>query len=120
MEAFMHPSAHSVPLQARTFAPESGDYIKKTVSANDIRARIVRIPKAITNTIDESATTMTVLVNGSETFQFTIASARNYLGGVTDFLRKYDLLTNDGVANPANIKWLYDEASGTINIFIEV
>jgi restriction system protein len=120
IEAFIHPSTHSAPLEARTAAPESGDYIEKTISANDIRARIVRIPKAIINTIDESATTMTVLVNDSEIFQFTIASARNYLGGVTDFLRKYGLLTNDGVANPANIKWLYGEANALIKIFIEV
>ena len=99
--------------------PDNFNAIEKAISANDIRARIVRIPRSILSQIDESVFTMEVIINNKEQCNFNIDNSRTYFGGVTDFLRRYKLLSKDGVAYPKTAKWLYDVNKNRVNIYID-
>lgn len=94
-------------------------YIVKSVSANDIRARIVRIPRDVLSQIDETVVSVEVIVNDVDRFRFNLDSSRVFFGGVTDFLRKYEFLSTDGDANPKIIRWLIDNDSENLKILVD-
>lgn len=48
----------------------------KQISANDIRAKILRLPKAITNLLSEDAQKVKVVFNGLEPKDLTIVKNR--------------------------------------------
>ena len=120
LDSFMQSTINTLTNEVVNIIPPNLDYVEKTITANDIRARIVSIPSKIINQIDENTTAMTVCVNTTDTYQFSICRGRNYFGGVTEFLRRYGLLTDDGVACPQNAKWIYDLANNVVNLFIEI
>lgn len=79
--------------------------IEKQISANDIRARILRIPKAIIKMVDESTTTLKIYFGEQSEKELNIAKTRTYLGGVTDMYRKEGLITPDGAFVPKRALW---------------
>ncbi|WP_303789959.1 DUF262 domain-containing HNH endonuclease family protein [Ruminococcus flavefaciens] len=90
----------------------------KTISENDIRARILRIPAKIKDRIPESMTSYTVTFNGETVKELTIAKERDYFAKVTDLYKKYGLIDADGSFIPKQITWSMDEdgaLSATIN-----
>ena len=102
------------------FIPLNMNYVEKTISANDIRARILRIPKEVISKIDESMDSMTVIVNDTDQYRFTIDNSRTFFGGVTGFMREYHLLSTDDVASPKNIFWNNNIESNVVRIFIKI
>lgn len=81
----------------------------KTISENDIRARILRIPAKIKERIPESMTSYTVTFNGETIKELTIAKERDYFAKVTDLYKKYGLIDADGSFIPKQITWSMDE-----------
>lgn len=81
----------------------------KTISENDIRARILRIPAKIKERISESMTSYTVTFNGETVKELTIAKERDYFAKVTDLYKKYGLIEADGSFVPKQITWSMDE-----------
>lgn len=57
--------------------------VDKLISANDIRARILRLPKAVSNLLPDDAHKVKVIFNGMVPKELTIAKNRRYLAGVT-------------------------------------
>jgi restriction system protein len=99
--------------------PVNADYVEKLITANDIRARIISIPRTIFDQLPHDVDRICVKVNSEREFQCAVRSPRNYLSGATDILRGYGLLSEDGVANPKIAKWMYDNFTITVNIHIE-
>lgn len=93
------------------------DFIDKTITANDIRARIISIPAFIMKQFDDGLTAVDVLANEEKNYRFSINKDRSYFGGVTEFLREYNLLS-DGVITQKNSKWFYDKESNIVKIYI--
>lgn len=90
----------------------------KTISENDIRARILRIPAKIKERISESMTSYTVTFNGETVKELTIAKERDYFAKVTDLYKKYGLIEADGSFVPKQITWSMDE-SGNLSATIK-
>lgn len=90
---------------------DSGENVKlivdKQISANDIRARILRIPKAVINLLPEDAQKVKVAFNGLSAKDLTIAKNRAYLAGVTDLYKGSGLIADDGSYNPCKAIWKY-------------
>lgn len=83
--------------------------VDKQISANDIRARILRLPKAVTNLLPEDAQKVKVVFNGLFEKELTIAKNRTYLAGVTELYKEVGLLADDGSYNPCKAIWKYFE-----------
>ncbi len=83
--------------------------VDKQISANDIRARILRLPKAIMNLLTPEAQKVRVVFNGLAPKNLTIAKNRCYLGGVTELYKDSGLITEDGSYNPCKAIWKYSE-----------
>ena len=96
--------------------PENVKQSSIELVALDVR-NVASIQTAIQTVLDKEGK-IDVLVNNTDNFHFNICRGRNYFGGVTQFHKKYKLLTDDGVANPKNSKWYYDNVNKIIKIFI--
>lgn len=83
--------------------------VDKQISANDIRARILRLPKAIIHLLPEKTQKVKVVFNGLAPKDLTIAKNRVYLAGVTDLYKDSGLITEDGSYNPCKAIWKYSE-----------
>lgn len=90
--------------------------VDKQISANDIRARILRLPKAITNLLPDDAHKVKVIFNGLSSKELTIAKNRGYLAGVTDLYKESGLITEDGSYNPCKAIWKFCEDKIDITI----
>jgi restriction system protein len=95
------------------------DAVEKKITANDIRARIVSIPSSIMKQIDNEISSVKVLVNDDKEYMFNIIRGRNYFGGVTKFLRDYNMLSDEDVIFPKLCKWIYKAENNQINLYIE-
>lgn len=83
--------------------------VDKQISANDIRARILRLPKAIINLLPADAQKVKVEFNGLAPKNLTIAKSRCYLAGVTELYKNSNLISEDGSYNPCKAIWKYSE-----------
>lgn len=83
--------------------------IDKFISTNDIRARILRIPKAIVDLLSPEEKKVKVSFNGLPVRELTIAKSRNYLAGVTEIYRESKLIAEDGSYKPCKTVWKYSE-----------
>lgn len=83
--------------------------IKKTITANDIRAGIISIPRGIVDNFKNNKTKRPVecFVNGKK-YNVTFAPGRNYLGGVTQILRDFNLKCSDGTFKEKEVFWTTD------------
>lgn len=81
--------------------------VDKQISANDIRARILRLPKAIINLLAEDEQKVKVIFDGLGPKDLTIAKNRRYLAGVTELYKDSGLIAEDGAYNPCKAIWKY-------------
>ena len=58
------------------------------------------------------------MINKEKSYNFSINRSRNYFGGVTQFLKDYNFITDEGVIIPKKSKWFYDKEN-IINIIID-
>ena len=79
--------------------------VEKKITANDIRARILSLPKVILDNLDSTKNKVVVCFNNEIQKELTINKGRNYLAGVTEIYRKYGLLTEDDSIFPAVSLW---------------
>lgn len=85
------------------------DDIEKDITSNDIRARIISIPRAILELLPEDKDKFDLCFNGNEIKGVRISSDRRFFSqGITEMYRKYGLLTKDNVFNPSKSLWKYD------------
>lgn len=118
MDIFLRKEIKNFSKIENTYIVENQDkYIEKNITSNDIRARIISVPSSIMALLEGEKSE--VLVNDEKKYIFSINKRRNYFARVTEFLREYKLLTNDGVIVPKKAKWFFDKKKGTIKIYIE-
>ena len=92
--------------------------ITKSISENDIRARILRVPTAIMNRIPLSKTSYIVTFNGIFSTELTIAKERDYMAKVTDLYKQFGLIDRDNNFIPKRITWEMD-SNGNLSATIE-
>jgi restriction system protein len=76
----------------------------KFVTENDIRARILRIPKEIKGKIIES-NSVVLYFDETSNGTFNIDKTGTYIGGITDLFKKYGLIKLDGTSLPKVSVW---------------
>lgn len=110
-------AAQTTPLGASTQvtlgqpdgAPRTTPSFLKTVTANDIRARIISVPWEMGALIDPSKQSLTVeFTPHFAAREFQYRADRRYISGVTDILRKFGLLTAAGDRVPWQAEWAFD------------
>lgn len=85
------------------------DDIEKAITSNDIRARIISIPRAILELLPEGKDKFDLCFNDNEIKDVRISSDRRFFSqGITEMYRKYGLLTKDNVFHPSKSLWKYD------------
>lgn len=92
--------------------------VEKRITANDIRARILSLPKIILDNIPAKKTSISVCFNNETNQELSINKGRNYLARVTEIYRNYGLLSDDGTITPATAIWQLKD--GKLSIFIKV
>lgn len=91
--------------------------IDKLITSNDIRARIISVPKDIINKIPEKDDKVEIIINETDVEMVSVRRDRSYFAGVTSIFKKYGLIQEDGTYCPVKAKWVYSE--GKINIYIK-
>lgn len=79
--------------------------VDKQITANDIRARIIRMPKALIDSLEPNQKDVSVSMNGSEFKKLKIDKTKCFLSGVTEFYRKFGLIRQDGSYVPKKSMW---------------
>lgn len=97
----------NMPNSAGSIESKSSYLVEREITKNDIRARILIIPQIIKNELSKNDERFNVVFNGFEK-QLKIDKTRRYFGGVTDFYKKFELLTNDGIFISKKAKWRID------------
>lgn len=97
----------------------SENYIEKTITSNDVRARIISIPSSIIKLLPNTYKKVDVLINDQKQYKLTIDKSRRYLGGVTEILREHHLLSADNIITPKNSKWYFHKDTNLIKLIIE-
>lgn len=88
-----------------TIAAQQTDYIvEKEITKNDIRARILVIPRIIKEQLSKNKNEFTVVFNKTNC-QLRIDKSRRYFGGITELYRTFGLLTDGGIFISKLAKW---------------
>lgn len=91
--------------------------IEKEITSNDIRARIISIPRTILDELPVDKATFNIVFNGNEIENVKISSDRRYFSkGLSKMYRKYLLIDENGEFNPARSLWSYDGNKIYINL----
>lgn len=122
MDLFLHRNSDMQNASDAADLPTNGfqeNVVEKTITANDIRARIVSIPSSIIKQFDNEQKKIKVVVNADKQYEFNINKGRNYFGSVTGFLRDYNMLSDEGVITPKQCNWCYNSEAKIVNLYIE-
>lgn len=92
------------------------DCVEKQITMNDIRSRIMPIPKSILDKIPADAISYKVIVNNETEKELAINRIRKYFGGITEIYKKYGLIDEDGVFHPQKTVWYWND--GILKIII--
>lgn len=79
--------------------------IENQISTNDIRARILRMPKTVNEFIGLDCLKVSVIFNGLPEKKLTVSASRGYLAGVTEMYKEAGLILEDGTFNPCKAIW---------------
>lgn len=91
--------------------------VEKLITANDIRARIISMPRYIKDKIPEEMTEINVCINNTPPVVLSINRRRDYLARVATLFKRYNLVDEDNTPFPRKAKWRIDENH---TIFIDI
>lgn len=89
--------------------------VERDITPNDIRARILIIPQIIKNTIDNSATSLEVIINGQVKL-LNLDKSHRYFGGITKIYKECGLINEDNLFIKKQSKWNIKEGKVIIDI----
>ena len=89
--------------------------VEKQISASDIRAQILRIPRVIRDEIPPDTSKYVVSFNNDFTKELSIDKYRVYFAKVIDVYQKYGLIDAEGVYYPKKAIWNLSR-EGNLNI----
>lgn len=91
--------------------------IEKEITSNDIRARIISIPRTILDELPVDSVIFNIVFNGNEIQNVKISSDRRYFSkGLSEMYRKYLLIDENGEFNSTKSLWSYDGNKIYINL----
>ena len=91
--------------------------IKKQITANDIRARIIGIPNEIYNKLSDDKNSFDISINNEIVKDAKINRDRKFFSkGLSSIYSKLGLITKDNVIKPCVSYWYMEED----NIYIEI
>ncbi len=79
--------------------------VEKQITVNDVRAKILRFPKAVIEKIGTDVRSCMVSFNGAAEKECNIDKSRTYLSGITEFYKNNGLINGDGSFNSAKAIW---------------
>lgn len=82
--------------------------VERQITQNDIRARILVVPKMIMNRVPPDKEEVWVRFNRLDIRKLNIDKGRRYLAGVTELFRESGLIVEDGSYNSKKSIWKYD------------
>lgn len=88
-------------------AEASAIIVERQITSNDIRAKILVVPKLIMNSIPIQNEKIYVKFNNQIERELKIDKGRRYLAGVTEIYREAGLIAEDGSYNPKKAVWKY-------------
>lgn len=94
--------------------------VEKQITPNDIRARIISIPKSIMDRFDDSQEDISICVNDKESYNVKIRRGRNYFSRVTKLFKDFGLLTETDIIVPKMCRWVFDEDNKTVKLYLSV
>jgi restriction system protein len=97
----------------------TGSIFLKTITSNDIRARIVSVPAPIAERLPKDADSLTI--EFSPYFPprlYAYRTDRKYLAGVTDVLRRFGLLGPRDARFPRSAEWIVGEDARMLRVLI--
>ena len=83
--------------------------VDKVISVNDIRARILRIPKVMAQLIPPNAQKAIVCFNGLPAKELNLDKTRTFFGGVSVFYKQFGLILEDGSYVATKVVWKYKD-----------
>lgn len=90
--------------------------VKRVITINDIRARILPLPTVIKNIIDINQSSIILTINGKD-YTLNLDKSKRYLGGVTQIYKELGLISSNGEFISKLSKWKLTE--NKINLVIE-
>ena len=91
--------------------------VNKKITNNDIKARILRLPREIKEKMDLDNKNVRVKVNDDKVYDLTLDASNTYLAKVTEIYRKYNLIKDDGSMNNQTVKMFID--NGMLNLIFD-
>lgn len=121
MDKFISKKDETVKNDAKIYdsVKDTRNYIEKTLTFNDIRARIISVPSSIIRQFTDDMDKVDVIVNEKSNYNFSIVRGRNYFGGVTEMLKQYGAVSDDGVITARQTRWYYDNDKKIVHIYVE-
>ncbi len=97
---------------------ENKNYIKKEISDNDIKARILPIPKSIFEKI-ENFDEYDLKFDGEKIKKYKINKNRKYFGGITKVFKNFKLIDDNNDRHPKGSFWFLNKDENIIEIEFE-
>ena len=83
--------------------------VDKMITANDIRARIIRVPNEILKIVEETSSSINLKLGDFNFKDYKFNRNGKFISGVTDFFNKYNFVDDVGTYYPKKVIWIKDE-----------
>lgn len=83
--------------------------VDKMVTANDIRARIIRVPNEILKQIQPHNSSINIKLGDAEFKKYKFNQNGRFISGVTSFFNKYNFVDEVGAFYPKKVTWIKDK-----------
>lgn len=90
--------------------------VLKVISYNDIKTRILPIPKVILDQIPNEVNSFEVIFNNNEKMKLNINRARKFFSGVTKIFKKYKLIDDENNYISKESYWNINNQNKIINV----
>lgn len=92
---------------------EEDKFVKKIITANDVRCNLISIPRFIVDCIKDNTVKqkIKVVINETDNYELTYSPARRYLylPNSEDFFKKYGIIQSDGSVLTKEATWAIDK-----------
>ncbi len=106
----------SEPISTGTDKDFKKEFIKKKITDNDIRARILRIPKTIVALIPVNQKSFMVRFAKDDILELNIDKSSTYFSGITNTYKKFGLLDDNKNRTPKDSYWYFNKLENLIEI----
>lgn len=96
----------------------AGDAFLRPITANDIRARIISLPRALGDALGNVDRITVEFPPHFPPREYIYNRDRMYVAGVTEVLRKFQLIGADDSRHPKLAEWKRDPGASTISVVI--